>query len=324
MMMQTADETASTAPDPTKTTGMRAHSLRIRGLGHRYSNGVQALQDIDLDIPSGIYGLLGPNGAGKSTLMRVIASLQRPSQGSVHFDDIDVLAEPQRLRRVLGYLPQEFGTYPGVSALDLLDHIAVLKGLGPTKARRNQIDALLKLTNLHDARNRAVSGFSGGMKRRFGIAQAMLGDPQLLIVDEPTAGLDPAERAHFHDLLTEIGEDKVVILSTHVLDDVQKLCPRLAIVLKGRVVAAGEVSMLLANLAGHIWRKPVARVELEDLRRTHHVLTKRYADGKSIVHVLADTNPGPGFEVVTGDMQDVYFALTADDEETTVTSGRSA
>ena len=311
MTMQSEPTAAAPVPQPAPAT--RPHALHIRGLGHRYANGVQALKDVDLDIPSGIYGLLGPNGAGKSTLMRVIATLQRPSQGQVHFDDIDVLAEPQRLRRVLGYLPQEFGTYPGVSAQDLLEHIAILKGLGPAKARRDQIEALLRLTNLDGARNRAVSSFSGGMKRRFGIAQAMLGDPQLLIVDEPTAGLDPAERARFHDLLTEIGEDTVVILSTHVLDDVQKLCPRLAIVLKGRVVAAGEVSRLVAHLSGRLWRKPVTRAEAEDLRRSLHVVTTRYVDGRSIVHVLSDGQPGAGFESVSGDLQDVYFAMTAED-----------
>jgi ABC-2 type transport system ATP-binding protein len=253
----------------------------------------------------------------------VIATLQHPTAGSVHFDGFDVLAEPQRLRRTLGYLPQEFGVYPRISAAALLDHIAVLKGLGPASARQEQITALLKLTNLYEARNKAVASYSGGMRRRFGIAQAMLGDPKLVIVDEPTAGLDPAERARFHDLLAEISEDTVVILSTHVLDDVARLCPRLAIMLNGRVVAAGEAANLVAELSGRLWRKAVTRAEAEELRTSLQVLTTRYVDGRSVVHVLSDGAPGAGFEPVNGDLQDVYFAMTAEDMATEDQGARS-
>jgi ABC-2 type transport system ATP-binding protein len=296
------------------------HRLAIRDLVHVYGNGVRALAGVTLDIPRGIYGLLGPNGAGKSTLMRVIATLQQPTTGSVHFDDVDVLAEPHRLRRMLGYLPQEFGVYPRFTAEALLDHIAVLKGLGPPAARAEQVAALLQLTNLYEHRKRAVAGFSGGMRRRFGIAQALLGDPRLVIVDEPTGGLDPAERARFHDLLSEIGEDTVVILSTHLIEDVAKLCPRLAIMLQGKVVAAGEVSRLVADLSGRLWRRAATRGEIDELRSSHTVLTTRMVEGRSVVHVLADSSPGAGFEPVGGDLQDVYFAITAEGD----TPGKAA
>jgi ABC-2 type transport system ATP-binding protein len=315
MNLDIAPEPAVAAPAPIEPAiSPAANMLQIRGLSHIYGDGTQALGGVDLDIPRGIFGLLGPNGAGKSTLMRVIATLQRPTSGTVQFDGYDVLAEPQRLRRDLGYLPQEFGVYPRISAEALLDHIAVLKGLGPASARRDQIASLLKLTNLYDVRTKAVASYSGGMRRRFGIAQAMLGDPKLVIVDEPTAGLDPAERARFHDLLAEISEDTVVILSTHVLDDVARLCPRLAIMLKGRVVAAGEISSLVAELSGRLWKKAVTRTEAEQLRQSVQVLTTRYVDGRSIIHVLSGTSPGAGFEPVNGDLQDVYFAMTAEDE----------
>jgi len=301
-------ESAASAPAGTE-------ALQIRGLSHTYPGGVRALHDIDLDVPRGIYGLLGPNGAGKTTLMRIIATLQRPSSGSVSFEGMDILAEPHRLRRVLGYLPQEFGVYPRLTAEELLDHLAVLKGIGPAGPRREEVHALLQRTNLYEVRRRRVSGFSGGMRRRFGIAQALLGQPHLVIVDEPTAGLDPAERARFHDLLAEIGEGTLVILSTHLLDDVSKLCPGLAILLNGRVVAAGPVTSLLDKLRGSIWRKSVTRAEAEALRQSLQVLTTRYADGgRLILHVRNDTSPGAGFEPVGGDLHDVYFAMTADGE----------
>jgi ABC-2 type transport system ATP-binding protein len=288
--------------------------LRIENLDHTYGNGVRALADVSLSMPYGMYGLLGPNGAGKSTLMRVLATLQHPTAGRVSFDGIDVLAEPMRLRATLGYLPQDFGVYPRVSAEDLLDHIAVLKGIGPKKARREEVAALLQQTNLYDARKRAVATFSGGMRQRFGIAQALLGSPRLIIVDEPTAGLDPAERVRFHDLLAEIGEKAVVILSTHILEDVAELCKRMAIIVAGRVVAEGSPSSLVANLTGRLWRKRIVPGELEEMRRHHNVISTRYLDGATVAFILSDHRPGIDFELAGGDLQDVYFATVADDQ----------
>lgn len=291
-----------------------SRTLQVRGLTHAYACGVKALDDVDLDVPCGIFGLLGPNGAGKTTLMRIIATLLRPSAGSVRFEDFDVLAEPVRMRALLGYLPQEFGVYPGISAQELLEHIAVLKGIGPKAVRQEQAERLLEITNLTDVRKRPVAGFSGGMRRRFGIAQALLGDPHVVIVDEPTAGLDPAERARFLDLLSEIGEDTVVILSTHILDEVEKIAPRLAILLNGRIMACGEQSALVASLSGHIWRKAMTREEAEEARTSLSVLTTRYEAGRPVLHVLSETSPGAGFEPVSGDLHDVYFAMTSEDE----------
>lgn len=285
--------------------------LEIANLTHVYSGGIRALDDVNLSIPHGMYGLLGPNGAGKSTLMRIIATLQRPSSGQVRFEGADVVKVPAVIRQALGYLPQEFGVYPKLSAEALLDHIAVLKRIGPAAARREQIHAVLHKTNLFEVRNREVARFSGGMRQRFGIAQALLGDPHLLIVDEPTAGLDPAERARFHDLMAEIGENIVVILSTHILDDVAKLCPRLAILLGGRVVAQGEISALVATLHGRIWRKSVSRAELGELRDAMRVVSIRYFEGRTTVHVMSDGSPAEGFELIEGDLQDLYFAMTS-------------
>jgi ABC-2 type transport system ATP-binding protein len=296
---------------PTGTAGLQPR-LQIRNLQHTYSNGVRALAGVDLDVPRGMYGLLGPNGAGKSTLMRIVATLQQPTAGSVTFDGVDVLADPFAIRRVLGYLPQEFGVYPRISAEDLLDHLAVLKGVGPAKLRREQVDALLEQTNLYDARKRAVSTYSGGMRQRFGIAQALVGNPQIIIVDEPTAGLDPTERHRFHEVLSEIGATVAVILSTHLLDDVSRLCSRAAILFGGRIVADGELSSLVATLHGRIWRKTVPRGEVETYRRDFNVLSSRYTDAHAVVHVLGNDNPGAGFEPVSGELQDVYFAMTAE------------
>ncbi|MES1245531.1 MAG: ABC transporter ATP-binding protein [Acidobacteriota bacterium] len=283
--------------------------LRIAGLSKTYENGVRALDGVDLTIGRGLFGLLGPNGAGKSTLMRTIAALQEPDAGSIELDGLDVLAEPQELRRRLGYLPQDFGVYPGVSALHLLDHIAVLKGLGDRRARREQVESLLELTNLHDVRNKAVSTFSGGMKQRFGIAQALLGAPSLIIVDEPTAGLDPEERNRFHNLLGEIGEDAVVLLSTHIVEDVSDLCPRMAILAGGRVVREGEPARLIAELDGRLWRKTVPKAAVEGYRAAHEVIATRLFAGRTQVHVLADGPPEPGFEPAPPDLEDVYFAV---------------
>lgn len=286
--------------------------LEIRGLTQVFPGGVKALDGIDLDIPRGMFGLLGPNGAGKTTLMRTIATLQIPTAGSVRFDGMNVLKEPIRLRRVLGYLPQDFGVYPSISAEDLLAHIAVLKGVGPKAIRLEQVHSLLHLTNLYDVRDRAVATFSGGMRRRFGIAQALLGDPKLIIVDEPTAGLDPAERNRFLDLLAGIGDTVVVILSTHILDEVERICSHIGILLKGRLIASGTQKALVEELGGRIWRKAIPRSELSAARQSMRVLTTRYADGQAIVHVLAEAAPAPGFEAFAGDLHDVYFAMIAE------------
>ena len=282
--------------------------LRISGLSKTYSNGVRALDDVSLAIGRGLFGLLGPNGAGKSTLMRTIAALQEPDEGAIALDGLDVLAEPHELRRRLGYLPQDFGVYPGISALALLDHIAVLKGINDKKSRREEVLALLELTNLYDVRNKAVSTFSGGMRQRFGIAQALLGGPTLIIVDEPTAGLDPEERNRFHNLLSEIGENAVVLLSTHIVEDVSDLCPRMAVLAGGRVVLEGEPARLIDALNGRLWRKTVPKQAVEQYRAAHDVIATRLFAGQTQVHVLADERPEAGFEAVPPDLEDVYFA----------------
>src|SRR5262245_1562969 len=313
----TATSTVS-APSPSQAPISQPTTpeiLQIRELSHTYGNGVKALVGVNLDIPHGMYGLLGPNGAGKSTLMRILATLQQPTAGKVSFDGIDVLKEPMRLRAMLGYLPQDFGVYRRVSAEDLLDHLAVLKGIGPKAVRREEVEALLHQTNLYEARKRAVASFSGGMRQRFGIAQALLGNPRLIIVDEPTAGLDPAERIRFHDLLAEIGEKAVVILSTHILEDVAELCKRMAIIVAGRVVAEGSPTSLVAQLSGRLWRKSVARGEVADLRRRCHVISTRYLDGRTVAFVLSDERPGADFEPAGGDLHDVYFATVAEDQK---------
>jgi ABC-type multidrug transport system ATPase subunit len=283
-------------------------TLTIDKLTHVYPNGVKALDAVSLDIPQGLYGLLGPNGAGKSTLMRTVATLQAPTSGSVRFDAIDVLAEPQMLRRKLGYLPQDFGVYPRVSALEMLDHLATLKGLANGKARRATVEHLLNQANLWTVRHKALSGFSGGMRQRFGIAQALIGDPSLIIVDEPTAGLDPEERLRFLNLLAEIGENVVVILSTHIVADVSDLCPRMAIIVDGRIVREGEPAALIAELKGRIWTKAIGRDELEACRARHEVISTRLFAGRTVVHVLADADPGEGFTPEEGGVEDVYFS----------------
>ncbi|HEX2059670.1 MAG TPA: ABC transporter ATP-binding protein [Thermoanaerobaculia bacterium] len=283
--------------------------LSIAHLSKTYSNGVRALDDVSLDIGKGLFGLLGPNGAGKSTLMRTIATLQEPDAGAIHFDGHDVLAEPRSLRRRLGYLPQDFGVYPKIPAFDLLEHLAVLKGIRERKERIEQVDALLELTNLYEVRGRAVSSFSGGMKQRFGIAQALLGDPALVIVDEPTAGLDPEERNRFHDLLSEIGENVVVILSTHIVEDVSDLCSRMAVLAGGRVLVEGKPSELMAKLNGRVWRKTVRKDALPRYRQSFAVLSTRLFAGETRIHVLADERPEEGFERVESDLEDVYFAV---------------
>src|SRR5687768_4687663 len=286
--------------------------LILEGLTKTYPNGVQALNDVTLSIGNGLFGLLGPNGAGKSTLMRTLATLQEPDAGRIHLDGRDVLADPQTHRRGLGYLPQDFGVYPGVAAATLLDHLALLKGISNRAQRSEQVDALLQRTNLHTHRRKAVDTFSGGMRRRFGIAQALLGDPRLIIVDEPTAGLDPEERHRFHDLLGEIGERVIVVLSTHIVEDVRQLCPRLAVLAAGRVLLEGEPDRLVEGLAGRVWRKTVDRDSVQRYRETLPVLSMQRHAGSTRIQVLADSAPEPGFEAVAPDLEDVYFsALSA-------------
>jgi ABC-2 type transport system ATP-binding protein len=284
--------------------------LVIRDLSKRYSNGVQALDRISLTIAPGMFGLLGPNGAGKSTLMRTLATLQEADGGSAVLDDIDVLRDKDRVRRLLGYLPQEFGVYPKVTAVDMLDHFARLKGLTNAKARKAAVDALLERTNLAAVRKQRLGGFSGGMRQRFGIAQALIGDPKLIIVDEPTAGLDPEERVRFHNLLADIGHDVIVILSTHIVDDVADLCPNFAVISKGRVLMAGEPRQAVARLHGRIWRRVVDRGELASAQANLPVISTRLQAGRTVVRAYAQTAPA-GFEAAAPDLEDVYFSAVA-------------
>ncbi|WP_395701004.1 ABC transporter ATP-binding protein [Aquabacterium sp.] len=283
-------------------------TLQIRQLSHVYPNGTRALDQIDLEIPRGMFGLLGPNGAGKSSLMRCLATLQIPSAGSIRFGDIDVLAEPERIRATLGYLPQDFGVYPRVSAIDMLDHLAVLKGIAARGERRETVQALLQQVNLWEVRKRPIAGFSGGMRQRFGIAQALIGNPRLIIVDEPTAGLDPEERNRFNNLLAEIGESVVVILSTHIVDDVTDLCSRMAILVNGRIVAHDTPGALIRSLEGRVWTRSVDKQELPEYRKQFEVIATRLRGGQTQIHVLADAAPDPRFEPVPGGLEDVYFA----------------
>ncbi len=283
--------------------------LQISHLAKTYPNGVRALHDINLTIGTGIFGLLGPNGAGKSSLMRTIATLQDADSGSIRFDGVDVAADPGFLRARLGYLPQDFGVYPKISAAELLDHMAILKGVTAQARRKEQVDALLELTNLYEHRRRAVSSFSGGMRQRFGIAQALLGDPRLIVVDEPTAGLDPQERHRFHDLLSEIGENIVILLSTHIVDDVLDLCRDMAILAAGQVQRQGVPADLVARLDGRVWERFLARAELPACRERHNVISSRLLAGRLRVRVLADRCPEPGFAPAAPDLEDVYFSV---------------
>ena len=283
--------------------------LEIKNLSKTYANGVKAIDDVNLNLEHGMFGLLGPNGAGKSSLMRTIATLQQPDTGSIKFDGIDVLKNPQDLRLKLGYLPQDFDVYPRISALDLLEHMAVLKGLNNKFERKKAVEGLLYQTNLWDARKKAVSSFSGGMKQRFGIAQALLGDPQLIIVDEPTAGLDPEERNRFHNLLSDIGENKVVILSTHIVDDVEELCSDFAILADGAIQVQGKPHELTVQLQNKIWKTAIAKSELADARDKYQVISTKLKAGQTLIHVLSDNDlTAQGFEKVIPNMEDVYFS----------------
>jgi ABC-2 type transport system ATP-binding protein len=281
--------------------------LEIANLSHTYSNGTVALDDVSLSIPRGMYGLLGPNGAGKSTLMRTVATLQQPTAGTIRFGDIDVIADAERLRRTLGYLPQDFGVYPRVSAYAMLDQLAVLKGITGRAERKSVVETLLEQTNLWAVRNKSIAGFSGGMRQRFGIAQALIGNPELIIVDEPTAGLDPEERNRFLNLLAAIGDNVVVILSTHIVDDVADLCPRMAVLANGRVQLEGKPADLIGATRGRIWKKVIDRDELEQYQARHEVISTRLFAGNSVIHVLSNERP-EGFDPVEGGLEDVYFS----------------
>lgn len=281
--------------------------LAIRNLSKTYPNGVRALRGVSLDIPRGMFGLLGPNGAGKSSLMRTIATLQDPDSGSITLDGQDLLADKPATRRLLGYLPQEFGVYPKVTAEAMLEHFAVLKGITARGPRQELVQTLLRQVNLWDVRRRRLGTFSGGMRQRFGIAQALIGEPRLVIVDEPTAGLDPEERNRFLNLLAEIGERCVVILSTHIVEDVTDLCPRMAILGQGQVLLAGEPLEAIASLEGRVWRRTIDKSELDGYRARLTILSTRLLAGRTQIHVLAEHSPGEGFIAVAPDLEDVYF-----------------
>lgn len=285
--------------------------LTIRNVSKRYANGVQALNNVSLDIPPGMFGLLGPNGAGKSTLMRTLATLQEPDEGQLFLGDIDIVNQKEAVRQTLGYLPQEFGVYPKSSAEELLDYFAVLKGITHRAARRETTEALLKQTNLWDRRRQKLGGFSGGMKQRFGVAVALLGKPKLMIVDEPTAGLDPEERVRFLNLLSELGETGVVILSTHIVEDVSELCTRMAIINKGQILQEAEPLKAVEALRGRIWRCIIEKSRLSELEREHKITSTKLLSGRTAVHIYSEENPGNGFEPVAPVLEDVYFATIA-------------
>lgn len=286
-------------------------NLTIDHLSKTYPNGVQALKDVSLTMSPGMFGLLGPNGAGKSTLMRTVATLQEPDEGSITFGGFNVLTQKEEIRKMLGYLPQEFGVYPRVNAESLLDHLAVLKGVTVKGERKELVEALLHKTNLWEHRKKNLGGYSGGMKQRFGIAQALLANPKLIIVDEPTAGLDPAERNRFHNLLSELGENAVVILSTHIVDDVKELCTDMAIINRGEILMTGHPLEAIDSLQGRVWSKRIAKEELEFYQKEFKVLFDRMVAGQPLIHVWSESNPGEGFESVPADLEDVYFSHMA-------------
>ncbi|MER2999255.1 ABC transporter ATP-binding protein [Pontibacter populi] len=286
-------------------------TLKITNISKTYSNGVQALKNVSLDIPNGMYGLLGPNGAGKSTLMRILATLQDPDSGSVQLGEIDVLNEKDKVRETLGYLPQEFGVYPKAKAEDLLDYFAILKGITERRARKEVVEALLRQVNLWDVRKQKLGGFSGGMKQRFGVAVALLGNPKLMIVDEPTAGLDPAERVRFLNLLSELGENSVVLLSTHIVEDVSELCTRMAIINRGEILLEAEPIKAVEGLQGRIWRKIVDKNMLSLVEYEYNIISTKLLSGRTVVHIYSEEDPGNGFDPVAPDLEDVYFTTMA-------------
>lgn len=288
---------------------MKNHfNLTIRNVSKTYSNGVHALNNVSLTIPNGMYGLLGPNGAGKSTLMRILATLQEPDGGSIRLGEIDVLRQKDEVRQTLGYLPQEFGVYPKARAEDLLNYFAALKGITNRTSRKEVVEGLLKQTNLWDKRRQKLGGFSGGMKQRFGVAVALLGNPKLMIVDEPTAGLDPAERVRFLNLLSELGENSVVLLSTHIVEDVSELCTRMAIINKGQILKEAEPLKAVNELSGMIWRKVIEKNLLPKLEQEHKIISTKLLSGRTVIHIYCKQDPGDGFEPVPPDLEDVYFA----------------
>lgn len=282
--------------------------LKIENLNKQYANGVHALNNVSLTIEKGMFGLLGPNGAGKSSLMRTLATLQEADSGSAFLGDIDILHQKDEIRKVLGYLPQEFGVYPRTSAIDLLNHLAVLKGYSNHSERKEIVNYLLKKVNLYDDRKKAVSSYSGGMRQRFGIAQCLIGNPKLIIVDEPTAGLDPGERNRFYNILSEIGENVIVILSTHIVQDVRELCTSMAIMDKGKVLFAGNTDDALSEINGKVWEKRIEKDTLETLQHSMKVISTKLVGGKPLVHVFSESNPGDGFISAEETLEDVFFA----------------
>ncbi|WP_018478842.1 ABC transporter ATP-binding protein [Pontibacter roseus] len=285
--------------------------LTIRNISKTYPNGVQALKNASLTIPPGMYGLLGPNGAGKSTLMRILATLQEPDEGQIHFGSLDVVRQKDKVRETLGYLPQEFGVYRNVSAERLLDHFAILKGITNRAARTEAVQGLLRQTNLWEVRQQKLGGYSGGMRQRFGVALALLGNPKLLIVDEPTAGLDPSERVRFLNLLCELGENAVVILSTHIVEDVSELCTHMAIIDKGEILLEAEPLLATEALQGRVWRKIIDKDQLPLMQRELAVISTRLQAGKFVVRVYSERAPGMGFEGTEANLEDVYFSTMA-------------
>ena len=281
--------------------------LTIHELSKTYGNGVVAMKNVCLEIPQGIFGLLGPNGAGKSTLMRTLATLQEPDSGTATLDDIDIIKNKESLRKVLGYLPQDFGVYPKMTPMAMLDHFTILKGITNKGERKELIEGLLHQTNLYELRNVAIDTFSGGMKQRFGIAQALIGNPELIIVDEPTAGLDPSERNRFHNLLSVIGENVVVILSTHIVDDVSDLCSNMAIMGNGEILLSGKPREVIDSIRGSVWRKRIDRGALQEFKDNYKIILSHLHEGETVIHVLSDDQP-EGFEEVSADLEDVYFA----------------
>jgi ABC-type multidrug transport system ATPase subunit len=286
--------------------------LQINNLSKTYKNGVKALDNVSLTIPCGMYGLLGPNGAGKSTLMRTLATLQEPDSGSARMGDLDMLTQKDDVRKRLGYLPQDFGVYPRISAEDMLSHIALLKGITNSRERKEVVSAMLQRCNLYGERKKALSGFSGGMRQRFGVAQALLGNPQLLIVDEPTAGLDPGERNRFYNLLSEIGEQVIVILSTHMVEDVMDLCKKMAIIHQGKVLYEGDPQIAIDQLTGKIWKRSIEKVELATYEQQYRVVSNKLVGGRPLIHVYGEQPPGDGFAASEPDLEDVFFSKIKD------------
>jgi ABC-2 type transport system ATP-binding protein len=282
--------------------------LRIVGLSKVYPNGVKALDNVSLTISRGMFGLLGPNGAGKSTLMRTLATLQEPDTGSARLGDLDMLRQKHEVRKILGYLPQDFGVYPRISAQDMLDHLALLKGYVNRKERHELVEAILNRINLYAERKKALSGFSGGMRQRFGIGQALIGNPQLVIVDEPTAGLDPGERNRFYNLISEVGENVIVILSTHIVQDVIELCTNMAIIHQGKLLFAGVPDEAVRNLDGRIWKKFISKPEIKPYEEKYRVISSKLIAGRPLIHVFSEQKPGDGFEPVPADLEDVFFS----------------